>query len=68
MLPNETVEKPYFQVKHKSAGGSSAWWFAMNAAGQDCGGLDQHPKGVDLADIVYQSEQPPLYIHFPFGA
>jgi len=25
------------------------------------------PKHVDLTDIVYQGEQPPLYIHFPFG-
>ena len=24
------------------------------------------PISVDLADIVYQSEQTPLYIHFPF--
>ena len=24
-------------------------------------------KSVDLADIVYQSEQPPLYIHFQLG-
>ena len=26
------------------------------------------PKSVDLADIVNQSEQRPLYIHFAFGA
>jgi hypothetical protein len=26
------------------------------------------PKGMDFADIVYQGEQPPLYIHFQFGA
>lgn len=25
------------------------------------------PEGVDLADVVDQSEQAPLYIHFPFG-
>ena len=30
-------------------------------------GLDQCPKDVDLADIVNQSEQAPLYIHFQFG-
>jgi len=30
-------------------------------------GLDQRPKGVDLADMVNQSEQRPLYIHFPLG-
>ena len=31
-------------------------------------GLYQRPEHVDLADIVYQSEQPPLYIHFALGA
>ena len=33
-------------------------------------GLDQRPKGVDLANIVDQSEPRtrPLYIHFIFGA
>ena len=31
-------------------------------------GLDPRPEHVDLADIVYQSEQHPLYIHFAFGA
>ena len=25
------------------------------------------PERVDLADIMYQSEQSPLYIHFQFG-
>ena len=30
--------------------------------------LDQSPEDVDLADIVNQSEQSPLYIHFTFGA
>ncbi len=32
-------------------------------------GLDQRPKGVDLADVVYQSEPRtrPLYILFKFG-
>ena len=39
----------------------------MNTAEQGYAGLDQRPKGVDLTDIVYQSEQPPLYIHFQFG-
>ena len=31
-------------------------------------GLDQRSEDVDFADIVNQSEQYPLYIHFPFGA
>ena len=30
-------------------------------------GLVERPKGVDFANIVYQSKQPPLYIHFQFG-
>ena len=30
-------------------------------------GLGERPKRVDLADIMYQSEQSPLYIHFHFG-
>jgi hypothetical protein len=29
--------------------------------------LVECPKRVDLADIVYQSEQPPLYIHVQLG-
>jgi hypothetical protein len=32
------------------------------------GGAVECSKGVDLADIMDQSEQPPLYIHFQFGA
>ena len=31
-------------------------------------GLGERPEDVDLADIVYQSEQPSLYIHFALGA
>jgi hypothetical protein len=31
-------------------------------------GLDQRPEHIDLADIVNQSEQYPLYIHFALGA
>ena len=31
-------------------------------------GLGKRPKSVDFADIVYQSEQPPLNIHLGFGA
>ena len=30
-------------------------------------GSVEHSKRVDLTDIVNQSEQPPLYIHFQFG-
>ncbi|MBE7436511.1 MAG: hypothetical protein HS100_21525 [Anaerolineales bacterium] len=29
-------------------------------------GLYPRPKGMDLADIVDQGEQTPLYIHFTF--
>ena len=32
-----------------------------------CQRLGQRPEHVDLADIVNQGEQPPLYIHFGFG-
>jgi len=66
--PNETVEKPYFQVDGKSDDGTIGKLFTLNAAEQECAGLDQYPKSVDLADIVHQSEQSPLYIHFPFRA
>jgi hypothetical protein len=66
--PNETVEKPNFQIERKTDGGTIDRLFALTAAEQDCAGLDQRPKSVDLADIVYQSEQSPLYIHFRFGA
>lgn len=30
-------------------------------------GLSQRPEDVDLADIMYQGEQSPLYIHFAFN-
>jgi hypothetical protein len=30
-------------------------------------GSVERPKGVDLADIMDQGVQPPLYIHFQFG-
>lgn len=53
---NETVEKPYFQMECKTDGGTLDRLFALNAAEQDGAGSDQRPKGVDLADIVYQSE------------
>lgn len=39
----------------------------MNTAELLKAGLGQHPKGMDFADIVDQSEQPPLCIHFLFG-
>lgn len=53
---NETVEKLYFQIEHKTDDGTIDRLFTLNAAEQDCAGLDQYPKSVDLADIVDQSE------------
>lgn len=41
--------------------------FSWNTVKGEGMGSGQRPKGVDFADIVDQSEQPPLYIHFPFG-
>ena len=55
-MPNETVEKPYFQVERKFADGTIDRLFALNAAGQECAGLDQCPISVDLANIVDQRE------------
>jgi len=62
--PNETVEKPYF--------GAGRWsverpLFAWTAAEQVRTGSSQRSKGMNLADIVNQSEPRtrPLYIHFP---
>ena len=69
--PNETVEKPIlgraFPVqglteRPVSRVVGSLRFFSLRQ------GLDQRPKGVDLADIVNQSEQSPLYIHFPLRA
>jgi len=70
MPPNETVEKPCFQTECKSGDGMIDRLFALNVAEQDCAGLDQCPKSVDLAEIVDQSEPRtrPLYIHFQFRA
>jgi hypothetical protein len=53
---NETVEKLYFQTERKSSDGTIDRLFALNAAEQDCAGLDQCPISVELAKIVYQSE------------
>jgi len=69
--PNETVEKPAFQgannpgrylptrLEHRMR-------FCRVHPIPD--GLMERPKGVDFADIVHQSEQPPLYIHLELGA
>lgn len=39
--------------------GQSSFSIALSGSGE-------RPEDVDLADIVNQSEEPPLYIHFPF--
>ena len=67
---NETVEKPImgraFPVQVSTerpvsrAEGSFSFFLL-------CQRLGQRPEHVDLADIVNQGEQPPLYIHFGFG-
>ena len=67
MRANETVEKPYFALWRCGAAGLFCNQNAVEGVPATWIGLGQRPKGVDLADIVNQSEQPPLYIHFPFG-
>jgi hypothetical protein len=64
-LANETVEKLYFQTEREADSWSSC---TLNGTKRGRAGLDQRPKGVDFADIVHQSGQPPLYFHFQFGA
>ena len=70
-MPNETVEKLVFQSTFpgqrlmerpdsRSEGGETG--------GEIGKGSVERPKSMDLADVVYQSEQPPLYIHLLFGA
>jgi hypothetical protein len=66
--PNETVEKPKFcrsaPVRRSNFHRGQGW----NGVNRLKLGLDQSPEDVDLADIVDQSEQCPLYIHFTFGS
>ena len=70
MKPNETVEKPIlgraFPVqgptkRPNSLVVGSLRFFSLRQ------GLYQRPEDVNFADIVYQSKQPPLYIHFALG-
>ena len=56
LQPNESVEKRYFQVERKSDDGTIDGLFVLNAAEQECAGLDQCPRSVDLAKIVDQRE------------
>jgi hypothetical protein len=69
--PNETVEKTNIEKKSGTDINQTLdfslgqRWSGVNRLKL---GLDQRPEGVDLADIVNQSEQYPLYIHFTFGA
>ena len=67
---NETVEKPImgraYPVREPSERPNSQVagrirYFPLVQGSED------RSKGVDLADIVNQGEQPPLYIHFGFG-
>ena len=69
--PNETVEKLFFSrtIPGRAMIGSAVSRSEGNQTGDMVPqGLVECPKSVDLADIVYQSEQPPLYIHFQFRA
>ena len=71
MLPNETVEKLFFL---RTIPGHAMIGSAVSCPEGDYTGnlipqgLLERPISVDLADIVYQGEQPPLYIHLGFGA
>ena len=69
-VPNETVEKPImgraYPIREPSERPNSQVagrirYFPLVQGSED------RSKGVDLADIVNQGEQPPLYIHFGFG-
>ena len=69
-LANETVEKPVFQGAYNPSRYlptrlAHRMRFCWVHPIPD--GLMERPKGVDFADIVHQSEQLPLYIHFWFG-
>ena len=69
--PNETVEKlvlardfPGPRASRESRSGVAG---GVRGVLSRPGSVDR-PKGVDLADIVDESKQLPLYIHFPFRA
>ena len=66
--PNETVEKPILGKAFPVQGPTMRPISRLVGSFSLCQGLDQCPVSVDLADIVNQSEQRPLYIHFPFRA
>ena len=68
--PNETVEKTKFTDRIAERISVKCRIFRGQGQNGPNGfriGLCQRPEDVDLADIVYQSEQAPLYIHFTFG-
>lgn len=68
---NETVEKPIFGRAFPVQGPTKRPVSRVEGGFTDilpCPGSVDRPEHVDLTDIVYQSVQPPLYIHFRFGA
>ena len=69
-LPNETVEKPILEraipvpgLTERPVSGvvDRLRFFWLHQGSVD------RPKGVDLADVVHDGKQAPLYIHFQFG-
>jgi hypothetical protein len=57
--PNETVEKPVFQGAYNPGRHSQTHFEHRKRSHPIPDGLMERPKGVDLADIVNQGEQPP---------
>ena len=59
MLPNETVEKPFFVGRNIPEGAQKARFFGQNAVRigfSIAWGLLERPKCVDFPDIVHQCE------------
>jgi hypothetical protein len=68
--PNETVEKLILQISFPVRGIIESPVSRIEGGCTDvflCQGSADRPKRVDLADIVNQGEQSPLYIHFQLG-
>ncbi len=71
MLPDETVEKPFFAGRNTPEGAQKARFWGQNAVRigfSICWRLLERPKSVDFPDIVYQCKQSPLYIYFHLAA
>jgi hypothetical protein len=71
MPPNETVEKLLFQSAFPSQqllDRPEPRFEDAKTDGFPSRGSVERPERLDLADVVDQSVQPPLYIHFQFGS